>query len=87
MTNEILASGSTRLRPGLRPFRRALGAAAVIGLSAVASAMQPAAAHERGSPSSPAGASPLVEKVRHATPGTRTSMSRSAKVGSRPRRA
>ena len=72
MTNKILASGSTRLRPGLRPFRRALGAAAVIGLSVVASVMQPAAAHERGSPSSPAGASPLVEKVRHAPLHDRT---------------
>ena len=70
MTNEILASYascSTQLRPGLRPFRRALGAAAVIGLSVVASAAQPVAAHEGGSTSSPAGASPLVEKVRHAT--------------------
>ena len=67
MTNEILASDSTQLRAGLRPLRRALGAAAVIGLSVMAGAMQPAAAHEGGSTSSPAGASPLVEKVRHAT--------------------
>ena len=67
MTNKILASGSTRLRPGLRLFRRALGTAAVIGLSVVASAMQPSAAHEQGAPSSRAESSPLVEKVRHAT--------------------
>ena len=71
MTNEILASGLTRLSPGLRlslpSFRRALGAAAVIGLSVVASAMQPAAAHEQGTRSSRAESSPLVEKVRHAT--------------------
>ncbi len=67
MTNEILASGSTRLRPGFRPFRRRLGAAAVLGLSVVTSAMQPSVAHEHGSPSSQAGSSPLVEKVRHAT--------------------
>ncbi len=67
MTNDILDSGLTRLRPDFRPFRRSLGAAAVISLSVLASAMQPSVAHEHGSPSSPAGSSPLVEKVRHAT--------------------
>ncbi|MEO8310803.1 MAG: hypothetical protein ABI520_06490 [Caldimonas sp.] len=67
MTNEILVAGSPRLRPDFHPFRRYLGAAAVIGLSVMASAMQPSVAHEHGSPSSPAGSSPLVEKVRDAT--------------------
>jgi hypothetical protein len=67
MTNEILAPGSMRLRYDFRPSRRNLGAAAVIGLLVVASAMQPSVAHDHGSPSSLAGSSPLVEKVRHAT--------------------
>ena len=67
MTPEILFPSSTGLRPDCRPSRPISRAAAVIGLSLLASVMQSALAHEHGLPSSPAGSSPLVEKVRHAT--------------------
>ncbi|MEO8081292.1 MAG: hypothetical protein ABI641_12225 [Caldimonas sp.] len=66
MTIQIPTPESPRLQPSYRPFRRTSGAA-VIGLSFLASAMQPSVAHDHSSPSSPAGSSPLVEKVRHAT--------------------
>jgi hypothetical protein len=67
MTKHFLASASARLRPGSPSVRGYLGAACVIGLSAVTSAMQPVQAHEHGAPPSAAGSSPLVEKVRQAT--------------------
>src|SRR6185295_8032203 len=67
MTIEILSPGSTGLHLDFGSLRRTPRAAAVIGLSILASAMQPAVAHEHGSPTSLAGSSPLVEKVRLAT--------------------
>lgn len=64
---KTLGSSSTRQRADILPVRRLLGAAVAIGVSVVASAMQPSMAHEPASPRSKAESSPLVQKVRKAT--------------------